>query len=216
MTQDIQASYRILGVEPTADVDQIKAAFRRRAKQVHPDLNGDDPDAAEKYARLRRAFEAANALALYRQLTDPPQPAERAEGLTDEPVIDWRLADHETDGLDIRLKLDVDLDRLGPNQMGRAFVPHRQDIPCPDCQGRGVTDRWSWKNLAYIVERCPRCQGRGALEKIKTISVRLPARIETGAQVRLFGRGKLESGTGRRGDLFLEVADTSLASPGRV
>ena len=41
--------YEVLGVEKSATEAEIKSAFRRLAKKYHPDLNKDDPDAAEKF-----------------------------------------------------------------------------------------------------------------------------------------------------------------------
>jgi curved DNA-binding protein CbpA len=55
--------YAVLGVEPTASAAEIKAAFRRAAKEAHPDRS-DSEDAA---ARFRRVNEA------YRVLSDPEQ-----------------------------------------------------------------------------------------------------------------------------------------------
>jgi curved DNA-binding protein len=49
--------YDALGVEKQASTDQIKSAFRKLARKCHPDVAGDDPEAAEKFARIREAYE---------------------------------------------------------------------------------------------------------------------------------------------------------------
>lgn len=49
--------YDILNVPRTAKQNQIKSAFRKMAKHLHPDKNRDDPDAAEKFSQLRNAYE---------------------------------------------------------------------------------------------------------------------------------------------------------------
>lgn len=49
--------YDILGVAKTADEAEIKRAFRRQAKQLHPDANTSDPKAQDKFAELNSAYE---------------------------------------------------------------------------------------------------------------------------------------------------------------
>lgn len=49
--------YEVLGVEKSATEAEIKSAFRRLAKKYHPDLNKDDPDAAEKFKEAQEAYE---------------------------------------------------------------------------------------------------------------------------------------------------------------
>ena len=49
--------YSILGVSQSASLKDIKKAFRRLARQYHPDLNPDDPVAAEKFKQISQAYE---------------------------------------------------------------------------------------------------------------------------------------------------------------
>ena len=49
--------YQLLGLAADASHDQIKQAFRRQARLYHPDLHPDNPEAAEKFRQLRRAYE---------------------------------------------------------------------------------------------------------------------------------------------------------------
>lgn len=49
--------YSILGVNKDASQDEIKSAYRKLAKQYHPDLNKDNPDAAAKFKEINQAYE---------------------------------------------------------------------------------------------------------------------------------------------------------------
>lgn len=61
--RDPKGYYAALGVDPSADMEQIKAAFREQAKKVHPDYNAR-PEAEEAFQRINEA---------YRVLRDPLQ-----------------------------------------------------------------------------------------------------------------------------------------------
>lgn len=49
--------YKILEVPREADAEQIKQAYRRKAKKYHPDLNPDDSEAEARFKDIVEAYE---------------------------------------------------------------------------------------------------------------------------------------------------------------
>ena len=48
--------YEVLGVDKNASDAEIKSAFRKKAKEFHPDLNKDDPSAEAKFKEAQEAY----------------------------------------------------------------------------------------------------------------------------------------------------------------
>ena len=65
---------------------------------------------------------------------------------------------------------------------------------CPDCRGEGKTFK----------EICRHCDGEGRVSKNKTLTVTVPAGIDTGNQLRLSGKGGAGINGGPNGDIYLE------------
>ena len=53
----IQDHYEVLGISETATTEEVKKAFRALAREVHPDVAGEDPAVAERFKRIREAYE---------------------------------------------------------------------------------------------------------------------------------------------------------------
>jgi hypothetical protein len=79
MTDDLADAYRCLGLEPGAPFEQVRAAHRRLAKELHPDVTGGSPAAM---ASVNIAFAAIVAA---RPLEEAPLPVAGTGG-DDDPV----------------------------------------------------------------------------------------------------------------------------------
>jgi hypothetical protein len=53
--------FEVLNLQSTATLSEIKSAYRKLAKQYHPDINSD-PEALEKFKRITRAYEDAKLI----------------------------------------------------------------------------------------------------------------------------------------------------------
>ncbi|WP_410965259.1 DnaJ C-terminal domain-containing protein, partial [Salmonella sp. SAL4435] len=64
---------------------------------------------------------------------------------------------------------------------------------CPRCHGTGK----------MISDPCGSCHGQGRVEEQKTLSVKVPAGVDTGDRIRLTGEGEAGSMGGPAGDLYV-------------
>src|SRR5659263_224245 len=49
--------YKVLGIDKKATVQEIKSAYRKLARKLHPDLNPNDKDAKQKFQEINEANE---------------------------------------------------------------------------------------------------------------------------------------------------------------
>jgi len=66
---------------------------------------------------------------------------------------------------------------------------------CPQCHGNGKV----------ITDPCPECHGQGRIEEHKTLSVKIPAGVDTGDRIRLSGEGEAGLNGGPSGDLYVQI-----------
>ncbi|GGP42451.1 molecular chaperone DnaJ [Shewanella saliphila] len=82
----------------------------------------------------------------------------------------------------------------GQVQMRQGFFAVQQ--ACPTCHGRGK----------IIKDPCGKCHGEGRVEKSKTLSVKIPAGVDTGDRIRLSGEGEAGEFGAPPGDLYVQVS----------
>ena len=49
--------YKLLGVSQSVSQEELKRAYRKRARELHPDANPNNPEAEEQFKELSRAYE---------------------------------------------------------------------------------------------------------------------------------------------------------------
>jgi molecular chaperone DnaJ len=81
----------------------------------------------------------------------------------------------------------------GQVRMQQGFFTVQQT--CPRCHGRGQV----------VSDPCAKCRGQGRQRKQRTLSVKVPAGVDTGDRIRLSGEGEAGRNGGPPGDLYVEV-----------
>jgi len=81
----------------------------------------------------------------------------------------------------------------GQVRMQQGFFSIQQT--CPTCRGSGKS----------IADPCPACHGQGRVQRTKTLSVKVPAGVDEGDQIRLAGEGEAGEGGAPAGDLYVQV-----------
>ena len=208
--------YDILGIGRSASEQEIKSAYRKLAKELHPDRNKDNPQAAERFSDITKAYDLLSdkeQRARYDRGEidlegNPTNPfggggfagARRGGGGTSYTSEDFRGFGGE----------DVDLGdlfeglfgggRAGPmggrsSGFGRGTQPPR---PKPS-KGADM----AYRLRVPFVDAARGIDQRITLQDGKTIDLKLPAGVESGTQMRL--RGKGEQGPGGAGDAIVTI-----------
>ncbi len=82
---------------------------------------------------------------------------------------------------------------VGQVTMKQGFFQVQQT--CPTCRGKG----------RVITDPCTSCHGAGRVEDVKTLSVKVPAGVDSGDRIRLSGEGEAGPAGGESGDLYVQM-----------
>ncbi len=255
--------YEILGVSKDASEETIKSAFRKKAKEFHPDLN-KSPDAPEKFKEAQEAYACLSDKDKRAQYDKYGHAAfenpygNAGGGFSGNPFggagFDFsdifddlfsggfgssfggssrsnsnraRKGSDSLYGMKIDFmeavygcKKDIDLEYYETCEDCDGDGGHGQET-CDECGGRGYVIKQTNTILGTIQSKtvcsncngtgksfkskCSTCRGTGKVKVNKTITIDVPAGIDTGEQLRLSGKGEAGINGGPNGDLYIEI-----------
>jgi molecular chaperone DnaJ len=261
--------YEVLGVSKGASADEIKKGYRKKAKELHPDRNADNPQAESQFKEANEAYEVlkdGDKKAAYDRYGHAAfeggmgggggRPGggfgggQGDFGSAFSDVFDDLFGDfmgqrgggggrRAARGSDLRFNLRVSLEDAYSGLQKSINVPTSvqcgscegsgaeggaEPSTCPTCSGMGkvraqqgffTVERGcpTCSGLGQIIKNpCNTCQGNGRVEKDRSLSVNIPAGVETGTRIRLAGEGEAGMRGGPSGDLyiFIEVGEHEL------
>ena len=258
--------YDVLGAARGASAEELKKAYRQKAKELHPDRNSDNPNAESQFKEVNEAYEVlkdADKKAAYDRFGHAAfeggmggggrggyggagGQGDFASAFSD--VFEDLFGDfmgggrgggarsRAQRGSDLRYNMRVTLEEAYQGVQKTISVPASiacdtcrgtgaeggaEPVTCPTCSGMGkvraqqgffTVERTcpTCSGMGQIVKNpCRSCGGAGRIEKERSLSVNIPAGVETGTRIRLAGEGEAGMRGGPSGDLyiFIEVKD---------
>jgi molecular chaperone DnaJ len=200
--------YEVLGVSREADDGAITHAYRRLARELHPDVSTAS-NAEERFRELTGAYTVLSDPSArllydrfgYRGRGNGFSAAERSSG----PAT--VLAEVNVDIVEAArgARREVRYSSLEPCQAckGQGFAPGSEKAGCKTCSGKGRLTRSAslrtgdWLNVEKCSDcngtgfseedACPECGGEGSLAQEQVVKVRIPAGVEDGNRLRMVG-----------------------------
>jgi curved DNA-binding protein len=228
MPTDFQDYYAILGVSRTASEKEIRSAYRKLARQTHPDVNPGNPEAEERFKEVAEAHEVLSdpekrkrydELGAGWQEYEQWDRARRAAEARGEETASWDdFIRAQTQGpsggrYEYRTVTEEDLEDLFGDgsfsdffesifgsHAGRARQAPRPAVGVEIEQPIEVTLEEAYRGGTRVLAiQHPDGQTR-------RIEVRVPAGVTDGSRIRLAGQGGPGRSGGPSGDLFLVVS----------
>lgn len=200
--------YMTLGVARGATEKDIKSAYRKLAKELHPDRNQDNPQASERFSRVTAAYDLLSDKDKRAQFDrgeidgdgNPANPFAGGFGGGGGAQRGFGGGGFEGFGGAEGINLDDILGGMfgGGGARARGGSPFGQQRQ-PPRRGGNV----QYRLPINFVDAATRADQRITLSDGKTIDLKLPAGVEDGTQMRLKGRG--EAGPGGAGDAIVTI-----------
>jgi curved DNA-binding protein len=201
--------YKILGVERTANEEQIKKAYRKLARKYHPDVS-KEKDAEEKFKELSEAYEVLKD-AEKRKAYDTMGSYQPGQDFR--PPPDWEQQFHGSGGFQDAEDIDL-FDLLsglgrggfragGTGRGARAFRMRGQDYEVT--AHLSVEDAARGTELEIPLPVTEMSEDGQLRRATKTVKVRIPKGATDGQRLRVPGKGSPGHGGAPDGDLYVNI-----------
>lgn len=235
--------YEILGVSKDASSEEIKKAYRRLSRKLHPDIAGPEHEEEFKSVTVayevlsnpekRRAYDLGGSAGFgdgFGAFSDIFETFFSAAGGTGGPIPRGRRGQDSLTVVEVELetvafgaeeKVPVDTAITCPTCEGSCCKPGTAPRTCENCHGSGSVRRVQRTLLGNVMtsaactscggygstipDPCSECNGEGRVHARRTLTVPIPAGIESGTRIRLAGEGEAGPGGGPNGDLYVEI-----------
>lgn len=192
--------YQVLGVAKSASQDEIKKAYRKLAKELHPDLHPGNKKKADQFSEVSAAYDF---------LSDADKRARYDRGEIDASGAEtrprggyyWSEADHGAGGRKYQRGFKVD-DMFSAEDIFSDLFSRG---------GRGAGARTQRGNdVTYTLSVSFRDAAKGGRKTVrlasgKTIEINIPAGTNDGQKLRLRGQGEAGMSGGTAGDAYVEI-----------
>ncbi len=223
--------YKTLGVSKTADKDEIKKAYRKLARQYHPDMNQGDKKAEDKFKEVNEAYEVLSDPAKrekYDRFGSSWQQYERGGGRPED--FDWNQWSARPGGQTYtRTVTPEELEQILGGGFGASFggmggFSDFFETLFGSMGGRGGAARGGGtrpgqargarslrgQDAEHTVQVSLEDAYHGTTMSLqwedgRKIEARIPPGVKTGSKIRLSGQGGAGMGGGEAGDLFLKI-----------
>ena len=184
--------YAALGLSRSASADEIRRAYRKLAKELHPDVRPNDKQAEERFKRATAAFNL---------LSDPAQRGKFDRGEVDADGNErpsFRTRSYRTAGGNTQQDSAFDLGDIFADLFGSGG-------------GQRGFSRMRGRDLRYaldidFIEAVTGGRKRVQLDEGRALDVTIPPGVETGRTLRLKGQGGPGVAGGPPGDALVELS----------
>ncbi|HEY8490547.1 MAG TPA: J domain-containing protein [Dehalococcoidia bacterium] len=222
--------YQILGVPRSASEKEIRQAYRRLARQYHPDVNPGDRAAEQKFKEINAAYEVLSdpeKRRKYDKYGDKWQYADQIEEAQRQSAGRWWNANRGGGGGfdfgDFRFGDDLgsifeNIFRGGRRTETRrkgADIDHPVEVSLEEAytgtqrvlqmQGEEICRTCGGTGMVAGAV-CHVCEGAGVSLRPRRLEVKIPPGVRDGSRVRIAGEGRPGLAGGPRGDLYLVIS----------